>query len=80
MRDLRMAAGLTQEELAAKLQLAGLHSVDRVTVAQIEWQIRSVFDYELALIARVLGAGPEALIPPPENIKKDLDALIEGQR
>ena len=75
-----MAAGLTQEELAAKLQLAGLHSLDRVTVAKIESQIRSVFDFELVMIAKVLGTDPAALMPTPEKLKKDLDALIDGQR
>jgi transcriptional regulator with XRE-family HTH domain len=75
-----MAAGLTQEQLAAKLQLAGLHSADRVTVAKIESQIRSVFDYELAVIAKVLKTDPASLMPAPEKLKKDLDALIDGQR
>ena len=75
-----MAAGLTQEQLAAKLQLAGLHSADRVTVAKIESRIRSVFDYELVMIAKVLGTDPASLMPAPEKLKKDLDALIDGQR
>ena len=75
-----MAAGLTQEQLAAKLQLAGLHSADRVTVAKIESRIRSVFDYELVMIAKVLGTDPASLMPSPEKLKKDLDALIDGKR
>lgn len=75
-----MAAGLTQEQLAAKLQLAGLHSADRVTVAKIESQIRSVFDFELVMIAKVLKTDPASLMPSPEKLKKDLDALIDGQR
>ena len=45
---------MTQEQLAARLGSAGLHHFDRVTVAKIEGQIRSVFDYELAVIADVL--------------------------
>jgi len=69
-----MAAGLTQEELAAKLQLAGLHSADRVTVAKIESQIRSVFDFELAVIAKVLGTDPASLMPTPEKLKGELDS------
>jgi transcriptional regulator with XRE-family HTH domain len=80
VRDLRIAASLTQEELAAKLQLAGLHSVDRVTVAKIESRIRSVFDYELAVIAKVLGTDQASLMPTPEQLKSELDSLIEGQR
>ncbi|MCH7225099.1 hypothetical protein MLD59_03080 [Verrucomicrobiaceae bacterium E54] len=75
-----MAGGLTQEQLAAKLQLAGLHSVDRVAVAKIESQIRSVFDFELAVIAQVLGVDASALLPPVKALKADLDDLIEGRR
>lgn len=75
-----MAAGLTQDELAAKLQLAGLHSVDRVTIAKIESQIRSVFDFELMMIAKALGTDTVSLMPSPDQLKKDLDDLIEGQR
>ncbi len=75
-----MAASLTQEELAAKLQLAGLHSVDRVTVAKIESQIRSVFDYELAVISKVLGTDQASLMPTPEQLKCELQSLIEGRR
>lgn len=80
MRDLRKARELTQEELAAKLQLAGLHSLDRVAVAKIETQIRSVFDYEMAIIAQVMGVEMAELMPSIERLKKDLDSLIKGLR
>jgi transcriptional regulator with XRE-family HTH domain len=75
-----MAAGLTQEQLAAKLQIAGLHSMDRVAVAKIESQIRSLFDFELALFARVLETDPASLLPSRKALQNDLDSLIEGQR
>jgi transcriptional regulator with XRE-family HTH domain len=46
VRELRMSKSLTQDQLAARLQLAGLHTLDRVGVAKIESQLRSVFDFE----------------------------------
>ena len=71
---------LTQEQLAAKLGVAGLHAYDRVTVAKIEAQIRSVHDYELAVIARVLKREPGTLFPTRKALEKDLPALLEGKR
>lgn len=71
---------MTQDQLAAKLQLASLHSADRVTVAKIESRIRSVFDFELVMIARVLATDVASMMPSPEKLKKDLVALINGQR
>lgn len=80
VRTLRMAGDLTQEQLAAKLQLAGLHSVDRVAVAKIESQIRSVYDFEMVVIAQVLGADISSLLPPIKKLKAELDSLIDGRR
>jgi transcriptional regulator with XRE-family HTH domain len=39
IRELRQRAGLSQDDLAARLQLAGLENLDRVAVAKIESQI-----------------------------------------
>ena len=55
---MRGERNLTQEELATKLQLAGL-DLDRIAVAKIEARIRSVFDYELAVIAHLLAVTKE---------------------
>lgn len=79
VRALRKQKGLTQDQLAARLQLAGLHSFDRVTVAKIESQIRSVFDFELLAMAGVLGVSAEQLSPSRQDLKKSLDALIRGK-
>lgn len=76
----RIAKGLTQDQLAARLQLAGLHNIDRVGVAKIESQLRSVFDFELAVIAAELGMEPGILLPPMRKLKSDLDDLIAGER
>lgn len=79
VRRLRIERGLTQDELAARLVLGGLTNADRVWVAKIESQIRSVFDYELAVIASVLGVKADDLLPEERKLKKDLPALQEGE-
>ena len=40
LRELRVSRKHTQEQLAAHLQLAGLHTWDRVAVAKVESRIR----------------------------------------
>ena len=60
---------MTQEQLAALLGTAGLHNFDRVTVAKVEGQIRSVFDYELAIIARILKVDESRVEWPVLKIK-----------
>lgn len=80
VRRLRIERGWTQEQLAARLQLAGLHSLDRVGVAKIESQLRSAYDYEVAIIAEVLAVDPGQLMPPSDQLTEQLDALIAGRR
>lgn len=80
VRRLRMKKELTQDQFAARLQLAGLHSLDRVAVAKIESQIRSVFDYELPIIASELGVKADELLPPLGKLKPELDELIAGKK
>lgn len=62
IRKWRKKAGLSQDDLAARLQLAGLENIDRVAVAKIESQIRSLFDYELIVIGIVLKVSSEEMI------------------
>jgi len=69
--------GWKQKDLEAKLQLAGL-DFSRVTVARIENRIRSVYDYELQIIAGVLRVSPEQLMPPMEKTVEKLDELRSG--
>jgi len=59
---LRSKAGLSQSELAAKCQLIGW-DVSRDIIARIEGRVRWVGDYELALLARVLGVSIVELLP-----------------
>jgi transcriptional regulator with XRE-family HTH domain len=75
MRELRWKRGLTQEALATQLQIAGAVGLDRVKVAKIESQIRSVFDYELLAIAHVLGVSPGYLAPDDKLLFAKLPTL-----
>lgn len=77
LRRLRTERNLTQDALAGKLQRAGL-DMDRTAVAKIEAQLRSVFDFELAMIARVLGVGTDALMPANAVLDRNLQHLMKG--
>ena len=68
---------MSQNRLTIKLQLAGL-TLDRAGVAKIESGIRSVFDYELAIIARALDLKADDLLPPENQLKELLPLLLEG--
>nr|DAX42750.1 MAG TPA: helix-turn-helix domain protein [Caudoviricetes sp.] len=54
VKEARELAGLSQEQLAAKIQLAGL-SITQKAVSRIETGSRVVADYELAYLADALG-------------------------
>ncbi len=80
IRELRVRAGLTQDDLAARLQLAGLENMDRVAVAKIESQIRSLFDFEVIVLSRVLKVSAEELLTiPHQRLKSQLPSLILGK-
>lgn len=65
VRRLRHSRGLTQADLAAKLNLGGW-DLARGTLAKIEAGIRWVADFELVALARALGVPPSALIDPAD--------------
>jgi len=76
IRKWRKKAGLSQDDLAARLQLAGLENIDRVAVAKIESQIRSLFDYELIVIRAVLKISPEEFVAVPDrSLRANLPTL-----
>lgn len=79
IRRLRDQAGLSQEQLAGRLQLAGLDHMDRVTVAKIESQIRSVYDWELLVMASVLGVGLADFEVSKKELKRELPDLVKGK-
>lgn len=53
IKSLRKSKGITQEELTSKLQLEGL-DIDRPMVSRIESRTRTIPDYEVKLLAKVL--------------------------
>src|SRR5881628_3507366 len=63
IRKRRYRLGLSQEELAAHCQVAGL-DISRSTLAQIEIRFRYVSDEELLVLASVLNLSPNDLYPP----------------
>jgi len=65
---LRVAKGLSQEELATKCQLMGWDIV-RDTITRIEARKRLVADYEILLLAEVMQVNPMALLPYRTNLR-----------
>lgn len=55
-------------------------SADRVVVAKIESQIRSVFDFELVVIAHALGATAEDFLLSLSRLRRELEELGRGKR
>lgn len=72
VRKLRMDAGLSQEALAARLQLAGW-DITRAGLSKIEAKLRRVNDAELLVLARVLKVSVADLYPTrPGNLERIL--------
>jgi transcriptional regulator with XRE-family HTH domain len=63
LRSLREAEGLTQAELAGRLQLAGW-DISRETLAKVESQVRCVTDRELVRFAEALEVNTSELLKP----------------
>lgn len=68
IRRIRNAYCWSQPELAAKCQLAGW-DVSRDIIARIECRTRWVGDFELAMLARVLGVSVQELLPAIKKAK-----------
>lgn len=66
IRTARRKRGLTQEALAARLQLAGLPHT-RNTIAKIETGVRQITDVELVHIAAALDVDIAWLFAPPQE-------------
>ena len=62
IRKTRYQMELTQEQLAARCQMAGL-DISRATLAQIEGRFRYVTDEELFIFASALGVSFDDLYP-----------------
>ncbi len=61
VKGARRALGLSQAELAARLQVSGVN-VERDSVSRIEIGTRFVADYELVALARALEVSPLYLL------------------
>ena len=61
IREARLKRRLTQEDFAAKLQIAGV-TIERDSISRIEIGTRFVADYELMIISKVLGVTVEWLL------------------
>ena len=58
--EARARLNITQTDLAARLQVAGI-TMERDSVSRIEIGTRFVTDYELAVLAKILGVSMEWL-------------------
>ena len=57
VRLARSRAGLSQEQLAARVQLSG-HAIHQKSISRLEAGLRVVPDYEVPLLAQALGVSP----------------------
>lgn len=69
IKETRVRQHMTQAALAAKLQVAGL-AIERDSISRIEIGTRFVTDYELALLAKVLGVSMEWLTEQERSEKR----------
>lgn len=60
VKEARARPNITQTDLAARLQVAGI-TMERDSVSRIEIGTRFVTDYELAVLAKILGVSMEWL-------------------
>jgi transcriptional regulator with XRE-family HTH domain len=61
VKEARRALNLSQEELAARLQVEGVN-IERDSVSRIEIGTRFVADYELLVLCKILGVTPSYLL------------------
>ena len=61
VKEARQKLNLSQEALAAKLQVEGVN-IERDSVSRIEIGTRFVADYELLALCKILGVTPEYLL------------------
>ena len=61
VKKARKKLGLSQEMLAAKLQVEGIN-IERDSISRIEIGTRFVADYELLVLCKILNVTPEYLL------------------
>ena len=70
IKALRKATGITQKQLAEKLQLLG-HEFSDLTILRIEQGTRFVPDYEIVILADYFVITTDELLRDTENQKND---------
>ena len=60
IKEFRITAGITQEDLAARLNVLGI-DIDRPMISKIENYSREILDYEIKAIAKALNVSIEYL-------------------
>lgn len=76
VRRVRVEAGLSQEKLAARIQLKGW-DLSRGGLSKIEAGLRRVNDAELLMLARALSCGVQDLYPT--RVRGLEDVLRQGR-
>ena len=71
IRLARLQRRMTQEDLAAKLQLHGI-TIERDSISRIEIGTRFVPDYEIPVFALALGVTVDWLLTAPPSPEKGL--------
>ena len=61
IKELRQAHNLSQQDLAARLQIAGV-SMERDSISRIENGSRFISDFELKAMAQILGTSVNHLV------------------
>ena len=61
VRAARKKLGLSQEDLAARLQVSGV-IIERNSISRIESGVRFVADYELLALSKILKVSPAYLL------------------
>ena len=61
IKEARKAMKLSQEDLAARLQLAGV-TIERDSVSRIELGTRFIADYEILVLSEILKVSPSYLL------------------
>ena len=61
VKEARKKLGLSQEDLAARLQVSGV-VIERNSISRIESGERFVADYELLVLSRILNVSPLYLL------------------
>jgi len=61
LKKARIAAGMSQSQLAAKMQTLGIN-IDQQMISKIENNNRIVTDYELASFCNIFGLDEKALL------------------